>query len=168
MWHESGNDSSTHYRVVHRVVQKVRLEKHESAAMLKLLDPPFQVPSLLLKEGFRDGLHIIVDDDHFMLAGIALPCFEGWEELRDAAAGMHVKIRHAGGNLLSCDVLIAEWSQDAMMEALTVARALPEAAAGLRASDAPAGNSSAGRSLRSALLSTRAALEALKPKRAKK
>ncbi len=131
-WHPFSNDPAVQYRVALRVVQQVRLEEGEHPGMLDLLDPPVILPSFLLREGFRGGLRLRIEDDHVLLSDVHLPAVDGWEALAGAAHEHAAHIRHAGGNLLTADIRIDAWTAGAINAALVTARALADAVAALR------------------------------------
>ena len=127
-----------HYRVSGSIVQKVLIEEHEHASLLRLFDAVPPLPKRLFREGFREELRFIVSDDHYMLAGMLVRAYVGWDQLASAAEASGVRLEYLGGNSLRCDIRIDEWTSEGIIRSLVLAKACGKVAA-LLAQDAREG-----------------------------
>ncbi len=123
-WHPFENEAGTHYRVVKRVMQQVRLEHGEDESHLALFENFEPLPTRALKEGFRGAVCLRVEDDHYTLENMYLRSFPGWEALARAASGLGVELYFEGGNMLTCRARFNEWSRETVLEKLLLIRAI--------------------------------------------
>ncbi|MBR9978038.1 MAG: hypothetical protein KFH87_08115 [Bacteroidetes bacterium] len=130
-WHPFVGEEGVWYRVRNRDVQRIRLEAGETEELLRLVDRLDPLPARALREGFREELRFVVRDDHYLLAGMLLRAYVGWDMLATAAREMNVQLAYLGGNALRCDIRIDEWSTEAVTRALVLARACARVAAQL-------------------------------------
>jgi hypothetical protein len=124
VWHPGAAPRSL-YRVAGRIVQQLRLEDGEHAELAALFESIRPFPTLLLREGFREGLRFSVTPDGYLLRGIHLPAAGAGDALRRAALDLGLRIAADEGNLLSFAVPFDEWSDAALREALLLARVFP-------------------------------------------
>ena len=122
-WHAFGTAGGAWYRVQGRVVQRVTLEAGEDEALLRLFDACGPLPSKALKEGFREELTFRVHDDTYLLSGMLLRFFIGWDVLARVGRDLGVAIRFFGGNSLEYTVSFDEWTPSAMTAAVVTAKA---------------------------------------------
>jgi hypothetical protein len=137
-WHAFEGEEGMWYRVRGKTVQRVRLESGESEELLGLFEHFEPLPSRALKEGFREELRFIVSDDHYMLAGMLVRAYVGWDQLASAAEASGVRLEYLGGNSLRCDIRIDEWTSEGIIRSLVLAKACGKVAA-LLAQDAREG-----------------------------
>ena len=137
-WHPFGGDTGSWYRVHGRIVQRVTLEAGEDPSLLRLLEACGPLPSKALKEGFREVLTFRVHDDRYLLTGMLLRSYVGWDVLERAGRDLDVSLRFFGGNSLEYSVLIREWTPDCVARALLAAKAFAMVGASL-AQDAKQG-----------------------------
>jgi hypothetical protein len=130
-WHPFVGEEGVWYRVRNRDVQRIRLEAGESEELLRLFDRLGPLPSRALREGFREELRFVPHDDHYLLSGMLLRAYVGWDMLAAAARAMNVQLEFLGGNALRCDIRIDEWSTEAVTRALVLGRACARVAAQL-------------------------------------
>ncbi|MDH7515709.1 MAG: hypothetical protein QHI48_07545 [Bacteroidota bacterium] len=130
-WHPFHSDERTHYRVVGRMVQRVRLEQGEDERCLELFEHIPPLPRRLFHEGFREGISFRVDDDAYVLHGMYLRLFVGWDLLARAGEAFGVRTHFAGENSLEYSVVVGKWSLGSVLEALATARAFALVAADL-------------------------------------
>lgn len=130
-WHPFAGEEGMWYRVRQRDVQRIRLEAGETEELLQLVDELGPLPSRALREGFREELRFVLQDDHYLLSGMLLRAYVGWDMLAAAARTMDVQLEFLGGNALRCDIRIDEWSTEAVTRALLRARACAQVAAQL-------------------------------------
>lgn len=137
-WHPFEGEEGTWYRVRGKTVQRVRLEAGEDEELLRLFERFEPLPSRALKEGFREELRFIVDDDSYLLAGLLVRAFVGWDQLATAGEALGARLEYLGGNSLRCDIRIALWSAEDILRALVLSKAFTKVAA-LLARDAREG-----------------------------
>ncbi len=130
-WHGYETDSRAWYRVVGKVVQRVRLEEGEEASLLGLFDRLAPLPKKVFKEGFREELTLRIDDDRYTLSGMYLRSFIGWDLLARAGEKLGVGIRFYAGNSIEFSVAIPEWTTRDLLHALVTARAFAQVGASL-------------------------------------
>jgi hypothetical protein len=130
-WHPFVGEEGVWYRVAGKMVQRVRLERGETDAMLRLFDRFEPIPSRALKEGFREELRFIVQDDHYLLAGMLVRAYVGWDMLASAGESFGMRLEYPGGNSLRCDIRIDEWTAEDIVRALVLAKAFSKVAAQL-------------------------------------
>ncbi|MDX9760389.1 MAG: hypothetical protein RBU27_14630 [Bacteroidota bacterium] len=137
-WHPFAEEAGVWYRVRGKIMQRLRLEPGESDELLSLFDRFEPLPPRALKEGFREELRFILDDDRYLLAGMLVRAYVGWDALAAAAAPLGIRLEYLGGNSLRCDILITEWTAADIIRALVLAKAFANVAA-LLARDAREG-----------------------------
>lgn len=130
-WHPFVSEPRLFYRVMGRMVQRVRLEPGEDDGMLALFDSIAPLPTQVLREGFREEVHFKVSDDAYALADIPLRVFIGWDALASAAEGLGARMDYPGGNSLLCYIVIEQWNENAIVHALLKAKAIATVAAQL-------------------------------------
>ena len=130
-WHVYETDSSAWYRVLGKVVQRVRLEAGEDPALLGLFDRLAPLPKKVFKEGFREELTLRIDDDAYALCGMYLRSFIGWDLLARAGERIGVSIRFHAGNSIEFSVAIPEWTTRELLHALVTARAFAQVGSSL-------------------------------------
>ncbi|MFA6233329.1 MAG: hypothetical protein WC824_03945 [Bacteroidota bacterium] len=130
-WHPFVGEEGVWYRVKGKSVQRVRMEDGESEDLLALFERFEPLPSRALKEGFREELRFIVQDDHYVLAGMLVRAYVGWDMLASASESLGIHLEYLGGNSLRCDILIHEWTVPEIVRALVLAKAFSKVAAQL-------------------------------------
>lgn len=130
-WHPFMDEDGVYYRVQGKIVQRVRIEAGEADSLLRLFDGFPPLPSRTLKEGFREELHFAVKDDHYLLNGMLVRAYVGWDLLAMASADMGVRMSFLGGNSLQCSIVIEEWSPEQIIRTLLLAKAFSQVAAQL-------------------------------------
>ncbi len=130
-WHPFVGEEGVWYRVKGKTVQRVRFERDETDAMLRLFERFEPLPSRALKEGFREELRFIVQDDHYLLAGMLVRAYVGWDMLASAGESFGMHLEYLGGNSLRCDIRIDEWTAEDIVRALVLAKAFSKVAAQL-------------------------------------
>ncbi|MBE0646025.1 MAG: hypothetical protein IH600_18225 [Bacteroidetes bacterium] len=130
-WHPFVGEEGMWYRVKGKTVQRVRMENGEAEDLLRLFERFEPLPSRALKEGFREELRFVVHDDHYLLAGMLVRAYVGWDMLATAAEQQGVHLEYLGGNSLRCDILINEWTDGEIIRALVLAKAFSKVAAQL-------------------------------------
>ncbi len=112
-------------------MQKIRLEAHEDPALLRLFEALPPLPSRLFREGFREELRFIPDDDLYLLTDILVRVYIGWDALAHAAAPFGIRVAFSGGNTLHCGISFEVWDTDSIMKTLILSRAFTTVAARL-------------------------------------
>ncbi len=130
-WHPFVGEEGMWYRVMGKSVQRVRIEAGESEDLLALFERVEPLPTRALKEGFRAELRFIVQDDHYLLAGMLVRSYVGWDMLASASECLGIKLEYLGGNSLRCDILITEWTVADIVRALVLAKAFSKVASQL-------------------------------------
>ena len=123
-WHAFENVTETFYRVIGRLVQRVKLEAGESRDYLRLFDAVNPLPTGLLREGFRNEIVFHIDDDAYVLDETYTRVFEGWEHLAACAVAHGCTATPAGSNALAWKIRFETWSEERIHRALIVARGL--------------------------------------------
>lgn len=132
-WHPFVEEAGMFYRVAGKTVQRVRFEDDEREDLLHLFDDFDPLPSRVLKEGFREELRILIEDDRYLLTGMLVRVYVGWELLAAAAQPLGVRLVFIGGNSLQYSILFAEWSEQEIVRVLVLAKAFARVAALLAA-----------------------------------
>ncbi|PLX32887.1 MAG: hypothetical protein C0600_01395 [Ignavibacteria bacterium] len=130
-WHPFMEEAGVFYRVQGKIVQRVRIEGGEAESLLQLFDNFPPLPSRVLKEGFREELHFTIEDDHYLLNGMLVRAYVGWDLLAMAAADLGVRLSFLGGNSLQCAILMEEWNTEQIIRTLLLAKAFSQVAAQL-------------------------------------
>ncbi len=130
-WHPFASENGVHYRVSGKIMQRVRLEEHEDSGLLRLFDALPPLPTRLFREGFREELRFIIEDDHYLLTDLLIRVYVGWDTLAQAAEGFGFRMSFSGGNSLHCSAVFHTWSADSIMRTLILARAFVTVAAQL-------------------------------------
>jgi len=123
-WYPFGDDGRTYYRVQKKIMQRVRLEEGEDTELLSLFEHIGPIPSRTAKGGFREEIHIRVKDDLYVLEGIWLKAYIGWEMLASAAQQHGVKLSFSGANSLEFIHEMDEFTSDAFVRGLLLAKAV--------------------------------------------
>ena len=137
-WHAFEGEEGAWYRVRGKTVQRLRLENGESEEFVRMFDRFEPLPSRALKEGFREELRFIVDGDRYLLAGLLVRAYVGWDKLSAAGESLGARLEYLGGNSLRCDILIETWTSADILRALVLSKAFTKVAA-LLAQDAREG-----------------------------
>jgi hypothetical protein len=130
-WHAFSAEPGMHYRVSGSIVQKVLIEEHEHASLLRLFDAVPPLPKRLFREGFREELRLLVEGDHYVLTDILIRAYMGWDLLAQAAESFAVRMSYTGGNTLHCSIAFHSWSPDSLIRTLIFLRAFTAVAAQL-------------------------------------
>ncbi len=137
-WHPFADEPGVYYRVRGKIVQRVRLEAGEREDLLRLYDDLDPLPSRAMREGFREELRFATEDDHYLLTGMLVRAYVGWDLLAAAAEPLGIRLVFMGGNSLQCAVVFREWTPEEIIRTLVLARAFAKVAA-LLAADAREG-----------------------------
>jgi len=132
-WHPFAEEPGMFYRVSGKIVQRVRFEADEREDLLRLFDVFEPLPARVLKEGFREELRILIEDDRYLLTGMLVRVYVGWELLAAAAQPLGIRLVFIGGNSLQYSILFAEWNEQELVRVLVLAKAFAKVAALLAA-----------------------------------
>ncbi len=130
-WHPFADEEGMYYRVREKMVQRVRIEKGEDDALLRLFENFEPLPLRVLKEGFREELQFVIDDDHYLLTGQLLRVYDGWEALAAAGKPLGIRLLFLGGNSLQYSIEFHEWSTHEIARILLLSKAFTRVAAQL-------------------------------------
>ncbi|MAT40269.1 MAG: hypothetical protein CL946_11765 [Ectothiorhodospiraceae bacterium] len=123
-WHPFGEDGAAYYRVVGKVMQRVRFSDGEDEDLLALFEEIRPFPGKLAREGFRAGVHIRIEDDHFTLHNIMFRAFFGWEAFAKAVAAFGGRLEFTGSNALEYRSTMDEFNEETLRHALICAKAV--------------------------------------------
>lgn len=127
-WHPFVGEEGVWYRVRGKLVQRVRLESGETDDLLRLFERFEPLPSKALREGFREELRFIIADDHYLLAGMLMRAYVGWDKLASAGEPLGVHLEYLGGNSLRCDIRIREWTAADIIRSLILSKSVSKVA----------------------------------------
>ena len=130
-WHAFAGEEGMFYRVRGKIVQRVRIEAGEAYSLLQLFDNFDPLPSRMLKEGFRDELRFTIVDDHYLLNGMLVRAYVGWDMLAVASADLGIRLSFLGGNSLQCSIVFDEWTDENIIRTLVLAKAFAKVASQL-------------------------------------
>jgi len=130
-WHPFVDEEGMYYRVREKMVQRVRIEKGEDDALLRLFENFDPLPLRVLKEGFREELQFVVDDDRYLLTGQLLRVYSGWEVLAAAGKPLGIHLVFLGGNSLQYSIEFTEWSTHEIIRVLLLSKSFARVAAQL-------------------------------------
>jgi hypothetical protein len=130
-WHPFVSEPGVFYRVQGKVLQRVRFEDDEDEALLRLFDAVQPFPSRIFREGFREEVRFITEDDHYLLTDVLIRAYIGWDTLAQAAESFGIRMSFSGGNSLHCSIALRIWSGDSIMRTLILGRAFTTVAAQL-------------------------------------
>lgn len=132
VWHAFAREQRAWYRVHGRVLQQVRLDDGERDDFIGVFDAIAPLPPKLLRGGYRQEIEIRVRDDRFVVTGMLLKAYDGWELLA-AAAGRHgFSMAMVGNGTLSCEIEVDSWSGAQFHRAVAFASTVGIVAAQLR------------------------------------
>ena len=114
-----------------KIVQRVRIEAGETYSLLQLFDNFDPLPSRMLKEGFRDELRFTIVDDHYLLNGMLVRAYVGWDMLAVASADLGNRLSFLGGKSLQCSIVFDEWTDENIIRTLGLAKAFAKVASQL-------------------------------------
>lgn len=121
-----------YYRVREKMVQRVRIEKGEDdETLLRLFEDFEPLPLRVLKEGFREELQFVVDDDRYLLTGNLLRVYDGWEQLSAAGKRLGIRLFFLGGNSLQYSIEFTEWHSQEIARVLLLSKAFARVASQL-------------------------------------
>jgi hypothetical protein len=130
-WHPFVDEEGMYYRVRGKMVQRVRIEKGEDDVLLRLFENFEPLPLRVLREGFREELHFVVDDDRYLLTGLLLRIYPGWEALSAAGKPLGIRLVFLGGNSLQYSIEFTDWCSDEITRILLLSKAFARVAAQL-------------------------------------
>lgn len=130
-WHPFASEAGVFYRIQGKVLQRVRFEEHEDEALLRLFDTVHPFPARVFREGFREEVRFVVEDDHYLLTDLLIRAYVGWDTLAQAAENFGIRMSFSGGNSLHCSIALRTWSADSILRTLILGRAFTTVAAQL-------------------------------------
>jgi hypothetical protein len=122
-WHPFASEPGVFYRIQGKMLQRVRFEEDEDEALLRLFDAVQPFPVRVFREGFREEVRFVVENDHYLLTDVLVRAYIGWDTLAQAAEGFGIRMSFSGGNSLHCSIAVRTWSADSILRTLILGRA---------------------------------------------